>query len=567
MKTAVRVELSALSKPANKLGSSARLCSAVCRAQDGKKQQSIKTAEPSSLPFSLPSSVTQPPLSWAFAAGLITISIAALSLSKNIFSASRKLNKKPSSSSPAAPLSSSEAAAVAAVGPLLLAAETGAQVDETIHLSMDELEKLDLRLRMLITSMDAQLLELQDDLAVLLPPAVTEAWDEITFKIASIEDHISTSDNGSDVAVKLEEQLSKIQWELFGVLQPHAHEEVKRKYRSLLYNRGVQAQLLRQVERQVALRTKMQQLKVQLNALEERGGSDAEYTELTSSNNSFRKLAVAGCAIPHPAKLHTGGEDAFFVSEEYASFGVADGVGGWAAAGINPAEYPRKLIDACESGAALHGDPFDILMNAFETVHAPGTCTVALATLEGNYLRLASLGDCGTRIVRDGVVIFASIVQEHRFNQPYQLGSPRFHPSNVPDDAHRYNVVVQPGDVIVMGSDGLWDNLWDHELEIVVAEELEKLGGGGKFGGGGGGIKSAADGGIVDLSYKGQQTVQALAVRLAKLASKHSKDSRYNSPFAVEKHERLVPESVRKLMEEPQGGKLDDVTAVAAIIY
>ncbi len=429
---------------------------------------------------------------------------------------------------------------------------------------MDELEKLDLNLRMLITNMDAQILELQDDLAVMLTPAATDAWDEITFKIAKIEDQLATLENGSDPAVALEEKLSKLQWEIFAVLQPHAEDETKRSYRSLLYNRGVQAQLLRQVERQVALRTKMQQVKSQLNALEENKEQATSMENATSISGSRKTLniAVAGCLIPHPAKLHTGGEDAFFVSPAFASFGVADGVGGWAAAGVDPAEYPRKLINACESGAALHGDPYDILMNAFETVHAPGTCTVALATLEGNYLRLASLGDCGTRIVRNGSVVFASTVQEHRFNQPYLLGSPRFHPSNVPDDAHRYSVVVQPGDVIVMGSDGLWDNLWDHELENVVAEELEKMEMMVAV------KNSASASGDGNYSFgAGQVQVQELADRLAKLASKHSKDSKYSSPFAVEKHERLIPEAVRKLMEEPQGGKLDDVTAVAAIIY
>jgi protein phosphatase PTC7 len=445
---------------------------------------------------------------------------------------------------------------------------------------MKELEELDLSLRMLITNMDAQLSELQDDLAVLLPSSAIEAWDEITFKIAAHEGQLANVDTGSDFAVELEEQVSQMQWEVFGILQPHAHEDTKRRYRSLLYNRGVQAQLLRQVERQVALRTKLQQVKSQINALESGGGGgggdkeeqNKENNDPTSLQNTSRKLTVAGCAIPHPAKLHTGGEDAFFVSEEYASFGVADGVGGWAAAGIDPAEYPRKLIDACESGAALHGDPFDILMHAFETVHAPGTCTVALATLEGNYLRLASLGDCGTRILRDEVVIFASKVQEHRFNQPFQLGSPRFHPSNVPGDAHRYNVAVQPGDVIVMGSDGLWDNLWDHELEIVVAEVLEKKLAGIPIDGnkiGGGDSKNAVRDGVAGPSNKEQHIVQELADRLAKLASKQSKDSKYNSPFAVEKHERAVPETVLNLLMQdlPQGGKLDDVTAVVAIVY
>lgn len=57
------------------------------------------------------------------------------------------------------------------------------------------------------------------------------------------------------------------------------------------------------------------------------------------------RLAIAAHEIPHPAKASYGGEDAFFITQQGSTaFGVADGVGGWANSGINPAEYSKQLM-------------------------------------------------------------------------------------------------------------------------------------------------------------------------------------------------------------------------------
>lgn len=45
--------------------------------------------------------------------------------------------------------------------------------------------------------------------------------------------------------------------------------------------------------------------------------------------------------IPHEAKKHKGGEDAAVVTDRLLV--VADGVGGWAESGIDPAKYSRRL--------------------------------------------------------------------------------------------------------------------------------------------------------------------------------------------------------------------------------
>ena len=44
---------------------------------------------------------------------------------------------------------------------------------------------------------------------------------------------------------------------------------------------------------------------------------------------------------PHPAKKYKGGEDAACLSTRMLS--VADGVGGWADQGVDPAIYSKRL--------------------------------------------------------------------------------------------------------------------------------------------------------------------------------------------------------------------------------
>ena len=41
-------------------------------------------------------------------------------------------------------------------------------------------------------------------------------------------------------------------------------------------------------------------------------------------------MLIAGAhGMPHPDKVHKGGEDAHYIADSQLSIGVADGVGGW----------------------------------------------------------------------------------------------------------------------------------------------------------------------------------------------------------------------------------------------
>lgn len=104
-----------------------------------------------------------------------------------------------------------------------------------------------------------------------------------------------------------------------------------------------------------------------------------------------------------------------------------------------------------------------------------GSATASLAVLRRDELRVAHLGDCGLTIIRDQDFLFRSEEQQHSFNCPYQLGT---HPtSDRPNDAESYRIRVQRGDIVILGSDGLFDNLQDEEiLEVVVAMQNSNLG-------------------------------------------------------------------------------------------
>ncbi|KAI8335677.1 phosphatase 2C-like domain-containing protein, partial [Choanephora cucurbitarum] len=182
------------------------------------------------------------------------------------------------------------------------------------------------------------------------------------------------------------------------------------------------------------------------------------------------------------------GDDAYF--KRHDALGVADGVGGWRThKGANPALYSRKLmhyaqleLDRIKTSVRpqqlqAKPDPVQVLESAYHMtaldaqneassliIEALIPCIVILCQDE---LRIANLGDCGVSVIRKNDYIFRSEEQQHSFNFPYQLGTASF---DLPTDAQQFTVKIEEGDVIVLGSDGLFDNLYDDE----ILEEIQK---------------------------------------------------------------------------------------------
>ncbi|PHT61931.1 putative protein phosphatase 2C 55 [Capsicum annuum] len=81
-------------------------------------------------------------------------------------------------------------------------------------------------------------------------------------------------------------------------------------------------------------------------------------------------------------------------------------------------------------------------------------------------LHAINLGDSGFMLVRDGSTVFGSPVQQHDFNFTYQLESGNAGDS--PSSGEVFKIPVAPGDVIIAGTDGLFDNLYNNDISAVV---------------------------------------------------------------------------------------------------
>ncbi|KAG8387779.1 hypothetical protein BUALT_Bualt02G0056700 [Buddleja alternifolia] len=208
--------------------------------------------------------------------------------------------------------------------------------------------------------------------------------------------------------------------------------------------------------------------------------------------------------IPHSRRaisVEKGGEDAFFVSSGVIA--VADGVSGWAEKGVNPALFSRELMGNVSSlveDEEVNYDPRNLIRKAHAATSSIGSATTVVAMLERNgILKIANVGDCGIRVIRKGQIVFSTSPQEHYFDCPYQLSSEAVSQTFL--DATVTSVELMEEDTVVMGTDGLFDNVFDREIISVV--------------------------GSCD-------NVSDAAKALAKLAYNHSNDSSFDSPFSQE---------------------------------
>ncbi|CAI5474696.1 unnamed protein product [Closterium sp. Yama58-4] len=262
--------------------------------------------------------------------------------------------------------------------------------------------------------------------------------------------------------------------------------------------------------------------------LEDAEAAVAAVDSAAAASNALQLLSGA-CVLPHPDKAHRGGEDAFFILDGAAVAGVADGVGGWAEIGVDAGLYARELMAHMQRAVADEpkggADPMRVLERAHSSTASYGSSTACVAVLQADQLQAANLGDSGFLIIRHGHAIFKSPSQQHDFNFPYQLGSEG---GDSPLSADVYSLPVAPGDVVVMGTDGLFDNVFDNEVSSLVSHAL-----------------------LRGLSP------QSTAEHLAALARDRALDRFRLSPFA-----RAAQEAGYRYI----GGKLDDITVVVSYV-
>ncbi|KAG6729572.1 hypothetical protein I3843_01G031600 [Carya illinoinensis] len=242
------------------------------------------------------------------------------------------------------------------------------------------------------------------------------------------------------------------------------------------------------------------------------------------------KLISGSCYLPHPDKEEKGGEDAHFICIDEQAIGVADGVGGWADVGVDAGLFARELMSY--SVAAIQEepkgsiDPARVLEKAHSSTKAKGSSTACIITLTDEGLHAINLGDSGFVVVRDGCIVFQSPVQQHGFNFTYQLESGNG--GDLPSSGQVFTIPVTAGDVIIAGTDGLFDNLYNNEVTAVVVH-------------------------AVRAGLEPQVTAQ----KIAALARQRAIDRSRPTPFSTAAQEAGF---------RYYGGKLDDITVVVSYV-
>ena len=185
--------------------------------------------------------------------------------------------------------------------------------------------------------------------------------------------------------------------------------------------------------------------------------SDGRVTD-NSVGNSFSNLYVAQGA----------GQDAYYTHQD-GLLAVADGVGAWAD-GEAVAKLSRLLIGNIATCFldSLERDPVKLIRKSYDLLpqellkSASTTVVVGVIDAQKGVLHIANLGDSGIRVARPGKgIVFATAEQQHFDNCPFQLGGESV---DVPEHAGVYTLNVLPGDIIIAASDGLFDNVFDHEI-------------------------------------------------------------------------------------------------------
>ncbi|KAJ2021696.1 hypothetical protein IWW57_004821 [Coemansia sp. S610] len=318
---------------------------------------------------------------------------------------------------------------------------------------------------------------------------------------------------------------------------------------------------------------------------------------------------VAAIDPPEEEMATSAGEDAFFHRTD--ALGIADGVGGWAGVkDADPSLFARRLMHHVSLEIQRYEDiddemfshyydaaPVDILRRAYEftlgemeALAMRGSSTACVVILRGDELRVANLGDCGLTVVRQGDMVYRTEEQQHSFNYPYQLGTEAH--SDRPSDAQVFRLKIQKGDVIIVGSDGVFDNLFDEDILEEVNQHLPPA----MRSEGQPELKYSTD----SLWYESQQpgdrlealcrnggpdkTVEVAPSSTTKVvagAPKLSLPQFHIDPHAISlaiaKRAKLVSEDTRytespfqmRAMQEGlyyQGGKRDDITVVVAVV-
>ena len=261
--------------------------------------------------------------------------------------------------------------------------------------------------------------------------------------------------------------------------------------------------------------------------------------------------------------------------------------------------FSRKSHKNLKDKEMMNLDPKSIIKYSWSSIKNYGSSTVWVSTLQNDTIKVANLGDSGFMLIRynkvaeQSKIIAYSQEKQHAFNTPYQVTKiPKdtsilgkeyqrlsAHNANLfwnddPSLADIYSTNVVPGDILILATDGLYDNLFfDDILDIINTfmkrkQSTTKVWKTSKFSKDWQESKSNKD------SIYSQVNAYELASILANEAKKRSKSESTFSPFEKKwssfilnyYKEKKVPEIEQSQPQGWKGGKKDDIWVVVSFI-
>ncbi|XP_019440365.1 PREDICTED: probable protein phosphatase 2C 62 isoform X1 [Lupinus angustifolius] len=194
--------------------------------------------------------------------------------------------------------------------------------------------------------------------------------------------------------------------------------------------------------------------------------------EEKSSRTELFLITGAAC-LPHPSKALIGREDAYFISRQNW-LGVADGVGQWSLEGSNTGLYIRELMEKCENIVSNHENsstikPAEVLIRCAAETQSSGSSAVLVAHFDGQALHAANVGNTGFVVISDGSIFKKSTPMFHEFNFPLQIVKGE-DPSEI---IKGYKIDLNDGDVIIIATNGLFDNLYEQEIASIISKSVQ----------------------------------------------------------------------------------------------
>lgn len=225
------------------------------------------------------------------------------------------------------------------------------------------------------------------------------------------------------------------------------------------------------------------------------------------------------------------GDDAFLYSETVLA--VADGVGGCRKFEINPAFYSAQLMENIknmypQNPQKYNSHPKKLMKKSISANSYKGSSTLIVATIDqkNDSMRIANLGDSALLHLRPDTEGYKVIFRSKTVSLDYNTPAQACHEYWNPDLVSKGESKIAGGDLVIVGSDGMFDNLFECH--------------------------------IVDFINRNQgKKIQKVVKNLAKLALKFSEQQDISTPFEV---------NTVAYGKHWVGGKRDDITVMIAVI-